>query len=80
MENRPVIQIEIRVVYGNEKAYPLCMNASAFARIAGTKVLTRKVLKEIANLGYDIAVNTIGSSIRYQYPYSKDVSTFYNGD
>ena len=48
------ITIEIKNIYGKETIYPVCEKAKAFARIAGTKTLTRDTLKEISELGYYI--------------------------
>jgi len=48
------IQVEIREVYGETKVYPVCSYAKVFSRIAGTKTLTKAVLREIQELGYDI--------------------------
>lgn len=47
------IAIQIRSVYGNTTAYPMCDKAKAFARIAGTKTLTREALRQIDALGYE---------------------------
>jgi hypothetical protein len=48
------IQVEIKEVYGETKVYPVCSDAKVFSRIAGTKTLTKAVLREIQELGYDI--------------------------
>ena len=48
------IQIEMKEVYGETKVYPVCEKAKLFARIAGTKTLTRPVLEDIARLGYQV--------------------------
>jgi hypothetical protein len=48
------IQVEIKEVYGETKVYPVCSDAKVFIRIAGTKTLTKAVLREIQELGYDI--------------------------
>lgn len=50
------IMIEIREHYGKRRAYPVCEDAEAFARIAGTATLTKAVLEEIRSLGYDIQI------------------------
>lgn len=52
----PRIQIEIRNVYGEMKAYPVCDAARHFADIAGTKTLTRRVLARILAIGFSIEV------------------------
>jgi len=48
------ITVQVRDVYGTEKVYPICADAMQFAYIAGTTTLTRRVLKCIETLGYDI--------------------------
>lgn len=48
------IQIEMKEVYGETKVYPVCEKAKLFARIAGTKTLTRPVLEDIERLGYQL--------------------------
>jgi len=42
--------------YGVETFYPACERAQLFARIAGTKTLTRNTLRDIAALGYQIDI------------------------
>lgn len=50
------ITVEIKNVYGNENIYPICETAKFFARIAGTKTLTRETLHIIRNQGYAVNV------------------------
>ena len=50
------ILVEIKNVYGAEKIYPLCANGETFAKLAGTKTLTRDALQLIKSLGYSIEV------------------------
>ena len=50
------ITVRIRSVYGIETVYPACPAAELFAKIAGTKTLTRHALRDIAALGYQINV------------------------
>lgn len=50
------IEVEIKQVYGNRTIYPLCEKAQAFARIAGTKVLTSQAVEHIKALGYEVCV------------------------
>lgn len=50
------ITIRIDKNYGIETAYPVCERAQLFARIAGTKTLTRNTLRDVAALGYEIEV------------------------
>jgi hypothetical protein len=52
MTNTPTIQFQIRNVYGEEIAYPMCTDAKIFADIAGTKTLTRMTLRRVLALGY----------------------------
>ena len=49
------IEIEIRSVYGEAKAYPVCERAHRFTRIAGTKTLTGPTLREIERMGFEIS-------------------------
>ena len=42
--------------YGIETFYPACDRAQIFARIAGTKTLTRHALRDIAALGIEIEI------------------------
>jgi len=42
--------------YGIETFYPACERAQLFARIAGTKTLTRNTLRDIAALGIEIEI------------------------
>jgi hypothetical protein len=50
------ITITIRSVYGEDKAYPADHAAECFARIAGTRTLTRATLLNVLALGYDIVL------------------------
>lgn len=50
------ITIEIKNVYGIETVYPACKAAELFARIAGTRTLTRHALRDIKALGYVIEI------------------------
>lgn len=49
-----VVQITIKSVYGEDKAYPMNDVASHFAAIAGTKTLTRNTLRNILAMGCSI--------------------------
>ena len=51
------ITVAIRRIYGNETIYPVCDKAELFARIAGTRTLTREVIKQIKSLGYEVRVD-----------------------
>jgi hypothetical protein len=48
------IQIKIQNNYGRESIYPVCETSEIFAKIAGTKTLTRETLGLIKKLGYTI--------------------------
>ena len=50
------IKIQIKNVYGTEKAYPVDTSAELFARIAGTKTLARHVLSKVLEMGLSIEV------------------------
>ena len=52
------LKIEIKRVYGNVVAYPLCDQAKLFASIAGTSTLTSATLKHIQALGYSFECKT----------------------
>lgn len=49
-----IIQIEIKSVYGELKAYPACEKSRLFASMLGTKTLTHSALIHIERLGYEI--------------------------
>jgi hypothetical protein len=49
-----IVQIQIRNVYGEEKAYPMNREANCIARIAGTKTLTRSALLNVLAMGCHI--------------------------
>lgn len=57
------IQINIRNVYGNEQAYPVCDAAKVFADIAGSKTLTPGTLRNIQRLGYEVEIVALGVAI-----------------
>jgi len=46
------LKIEIKRIYGNVVAYPICDQSKLFASIAGTSTLTSAALKKIQALGY----------------------------
>jgi hypothetical protein len=68
MENRPrqlnkesimetqEITVKIDNNFGSERIYPADDNARAFARIAGTKTLTRTTIDLVKQLGFGIKV------------------------
>lgn len=47
-----ILTVAVKNVYGNELIYPVCEDAKAFARIAGSTTLTRPVIEEVKKLGY----------------------------
>lgn len=49
-----IIEIELRSVYGELKAYPICERAKIFASMQCTKTLTRSALAHVLALGYTI--------------------------
>jgi copper chaperone CopZ len=51
-----IVQVQIKNVYGNELIYPVNDVAVNFARIAGTKTLTREVIAHIKALGVKVEV------------------------
>ena len=56
MARNQTITVSVRQNYGQEAIYPVCDAAKSFARIAGTRTLTREVLTHVRALGYDIEV------------------------
>ena len=50
------ITIEIKNVYGEDKAYPVCDKAKLFTDIAGSRTLRSADLNYIQQLGYKISV------------------------
>lgn len=54
MHDHPHIEIRLRNVYGQTKAYPVCDAAQAFSAIAGDKTLTLGTLDQVLRLGFDI--------------------------
>lgn len=54
METEMKITVLLREVYGEQKAYPNCEMAHKFAKLLGTKTLTRDALRQIKDMGYEI--------------------------
>lgn len=50
------ITIRVDKNYGIETAYPACQTSELFAKLAGTKTLTRRTLETIEALGYQIEI------------------------
>ena len=51
-----VIEITVRNVYGEDKFYPHNDQARGLAAIAGTKTLTKAVLRVAQDMGFTITV------------------------
>lgn len=49
-----VIEVNLKSVYGEVKAYPINEAAKLFAELAGTKTLTMQSIKLIKALGYEV--------------------------
>lgn len=49
-----VVQVNLKSVYGEVKAYPANEAAKLFADLAGTKTLTMEALRKIKALGYEV--------------------------
>lgn len=60
------IIINIRDVYGNAVAYPVCEKAKLFANLCGTKTLTVMALANIARLGYEVVCQPIDYPILHK--------------
>jgi len=52
------ITIEVKFNYGVCAFYPACDTSRAFAKIAGTKTLTKDALSVIKTMGYTITQTT----------------------
>ena len=50
------IQVFLKQQYGQEVIRPACPKAELFCRMAGTKVLTRKLVEQVKELGYKVEV------------------------
>jgi hypothetical protein len=50
------IQVKIKTNYGRESIYPVCDNAKKFAKLCGTKTLTREAIGHIKSLGYKVEI------------------------
>ena len=50
----PVIEVEVKSVYGVDKIYPVNGAAQALARIAGTKTLSAQNIKDACELGLEV--------------------------
>ena len=52
----PTLQVRIGHVYGTPLVYPVCDSSKLFAKIAGTKTLTKETINIIKEMGYIIQV------------------------
>jgi len=52
------IVVKISTIDGNDAIIPVCVNAQAFAKIAGTETLSLRTLNLIKSLGYHVNVKT----------------------
>jgi hypothetical protein len=50
------IYVTIKYNYGKRAVYPVCDMAQNLSRIAGTKTLTERTIKEVKELGYTVKV------------------------
>lgn len=50
------IEVKLRDIYGETKAYPANAQAEALARLANTKTLTHRTLSQAADMGFEIVV------------------------
>lgn len=57
--NEEVLKIQVKNVYGNETIYPVNETAKIFAKIAGTKTLTRETINQAKELGYQVQLDTV---------------------
>jgi hypothetical protein len=55
-----LVIIQIRNVYGNNVAYPVCDHAKEFTRLTGKKTLSRNDLYAIERLGFVVKVSVMG--------------------
>ena len=51
------ITVEIETLYGREVIRPICDAAKTFAKMAGTKTLTRQQIELVKELGYKVLIN-----------------------
>lgn len=49
-----IVEVNLKSVYGEVKAYPANQAAQLFADLSGTKTLTTQALRTIKALGYEI--------------------------
>jgi hypothetical protein len=56
MDSINKVVVEIKSVYGNETIYPMNEQGKTFAKISGTKTLSRRAIENIKALGFIIEV------------------------
>jgi hypothetical protein len=54
--NQPEIIVKVKDVYGQATVYPVCVLAEEFAKLAGTKTLTRAALNSIRAIGFKVTL------------------------
>lgn len=50
------IIVKIKNVYGTDTIYPVCAYAEEFAKLAGTKTLTKAAIASIRALGFKVVL------------------------
>lgn len=68
------IIVSMKHSYGKVRLNPMCHKAHLFAAIAGTQTLTRKAVKHIHALGYEIQVHDHALGMTHSVPYDKLMS------
>ena len=51
--------IQIKTNYGKEAIYPACDKSKTFAKLIGSKTLTRENIELIKSLGYSFTVQQV---------------------
>lgn len=57
--SKPSIIVKVADQYGNKVIIPACRQAKLFAKLAGTKTLTKQAVLTIKELGYDVLLTDI---------------------
>jgi hypothetical protein len=50
------IQVVLDKQYGQEVIKPACQTAETFCQIAGTRIMTRRLVEQVKRLGYSVHV------------------------
>lgn len=58
LQRNRTIKLIAKSVYGRTTYYPACYWSGVFARLTGTKTLTRDAIKLITLLGYHITIQS----------------------